>query len=159
MEFIQQRWSSDLEQTFGILRDTGKLFKCHVLEDEFREVKVSGETRIPAERYELRIQEALTPLTIKHIEAYNKGYETPWFERHIEITGIKNFAGVYYHAGNDQLHTDGCPLLGNILDVTKSKNPLTDSTAAVKRFYDLVYPKLKGGERCFVTIKDEISLF
>ncbi len=165
MEFLQQRTTNDAEQSFGFLRDFGNLFYCHTLEDEPREVKVKGETRIPAGRYELKIKKEETDLTLKHRIAYNEGYDVPWFKYHIEITHIVDktgkvvFIGVYYHAGNDQKHTDGCPLLGNILDVTKAVKPLTNSIPCVKRFYDIVYPLLEKGERCFVTIKDEIDLF
>lgn len=160
MEFILHRWTSDAEQTFGVMRDFKKLFKCHTLEDEYREVKVPGETRIPAGRYKLGIRHQDTDLTVKHRLSYNKDYLTPWFKFHIEILNVKNFSGIYIHSGNDQKHTDGCILLGDVLDVTKSEKPLTPSTPAVKRFYDLVYPLIDNGvEEVWLTIKDEIDLF
>ena len=145
MTIYLKRIKSDANQTFGIL--TGDGFTSWVLEDEPRINKVAGETRIPARTYKLAIRKQDTPLTMKHRVAYGD-----WFKYHIEITGVPNFTGIYFHAGNDQSHTDGCPLLGNILDITKTYKPLTDSTAAVKRFYDKYYPLIESGEEVLITI-------
>ena len=47
------RFSSQSESTLGMLFDVtnGKKFLCFTLEDEARETKVKGETRIPAGIY------------------------------------------------------------------------------------------------------------
>jgi len=44
------RFSSDSDSTLGVLFDTTneRKFLCFTLEDEFREIKISGETRIPS---------------------------------------------------------------------------------------------------------------
>lgn len=133
-----------------------KTFIMFGLEDEYRQVKVMKETRIPAGTYELKILKMATPLTLKHREAYGA-----WFEFHIEITGIPNFQGVYIHAGNDDDHTDGCPLGGNTLTnhFVQEKKPLTSSIDAIRRFYGLVYPVLKAGGRVFLEIRDEGFLY
>ena len=147
MTIYLKRIYNDANQTFGIL--TGDGFVSWVLEDEPRIKKVSGETRIPAGTYKLAIRKQDTPLTIKHRVSY-----WAWFKYHIEITGVPNFTGIYIHSGNDQSHTDGCLLLGNTLDITMTYKPLTDSTPAVKRFYDKYYPLIDSGEDVFITITD-----
>lgn len=155
---LQRSWHNG-KLTYGVLTGLGKLdFVAHTLEDEPREVKLSGETRIPAGAYQLKIRKEDTHLTVKHREVYNKGYTTPWFKYHIEITGIPNFSGVYIHAGNDETHTDGCLLLGDCLDLSLTSNQLTKSTVAVKRFYDQAYPALEAGGQLILQVKDEVHV-
>lgn len=157
MNILLQRFSDNGDSTMGLwFHKEAKKFLMFGLEDEYRAVKVMKETRIPAGFYELKIRAENTPLTIKHREAYGS-----WFEYHIEITGIPNFSGVYIHAGNDDDHTDGCPLGGNTLTshFIQEKKPLTSSTDAIRRFYALVYPELKAGKKVFLEIRDEGFLY
>ncbi len=134
-------------QTIGYLLINGIYF-CWTLEDEARASKVKGETRIGEGLYKLGIMKQDTPLTIKHRKAYG-----PWFKYHIEITKVPNFTGIYIHAGNNETHTDGCLLLGDTLHnpIIIPKDPLLNSTQAVKRFYEIVYPLLEQGKE--VTIE------
>jgi hypothetical protein len=126
------------------------------LEDQHRDVKVKGDTRIPAGIYPLKIHKADTPLTLKHRKVYG-----PWFKYHIEIADIPNFSGVYIHAGNDELHTEGCVLGGDSIlnNMIVSRNQLLSSMAAIKRFYTDIYPRLEAGEVCTLEIRDEDYLF
>jgi hypothetical protein len=155
MKFTSQRLLHDNKQTFGILQGEG--FKAaFTLEDEPREVKVKGETRIPAGLYVLKIRKEETPLTLKHRVSYAKaGFD---FKFHIEITNVAGFGGIYIHAGNDETHTDGCLLLGDALDLSADTKPLTKSTVAVKRFYELAYPVLEYGGVVHLEIRDENQL-
>jgi len=149
MKFVSQRLLHDNKQTFGLLQGEG--FKAaFTLEDEPRQVKVKGETRIPAGLYVLKIRKEETPLTLKHRIAYG-----PWFKFHIEITNVAGFGGIYIHTGNDETHTDGCLLLGDALDLSLDKNPLTKSTVAVKRFYELAYPVIESGAQVLLEIRNE----
>lgn len=133
-------------QTIGYLLINGIYF-CWTLEDEFRKEKKKGDTRIPNGVYQLGIMKADTPLTLKHRKSYGS-----WFKYHIEITKVPNFTGIYIHAGNDETHTDGCLLLGDTLNNPNivPKNPLLNSTQAVKRFYEIVYPLLEQGEQVLI---------
>ena len=49
------RISSEKDSTSGLLFDVtnGRKFLCYTLEDEYREEKIMGETRIPAGTYEV----------------------------------------------------------------------------------------------------------
>lgn len=134
----------------GLLFIDNKFFSF-TLEDEFREKKLAGETRIPAGTYRLVVQRSDTPLTLKHRKAYGS-----WFVYHIEISGIRDFSGVYIHAGNDDDHTEGCLLLGDVLTnhLIVPAKPLGSSIQAIKRFYEKVYPLLEKGEQVFLEIKD-----
>lgn len=163
-EWLLQRYSDNGKSTQGLLFELGMGFNkplwfSHAIEDEHREVKVMNETRIPAGRYELKIHKEDTPLTVKHRAAYNKGYKTPWFEYHIEITGIPNFSGVYVHAGNSEKDTSGCLLLDDTANNhIIEEGAMERSIQAVKRFYDKVYPWLQEGKQVFLDIRDEQTL-
>lgn len=153
MNLILTRYSDNGKSTCGLLheKETGK-FLAHTLEDEFRAVKVKGETRIPAGYYELKIRKEDTPLTIKHRESYGA-----WFKYHIEITNVPNFSGIYIHAGNDETHSDGCLLVGNSTSNhwVVAKNPLVSSIDGTRRVYELVYTHLEKGGKAFIQIRDE----
>jgi hypothetical protein len=160
MNFVLQRLCDNGNATIGFLNqllvgNPKPIFHAFTLEDEHRAVKLAGETRIPAGHYELKIRKEDTPLTRKHRTDYGA-----WFQYHIEITGIPNFTGVYVHVGNDEKHTEGCLLLGDILQNNKifASNHLQQSTPAVRRFYELVYPHLLAGKKAFLEIRDEHKL-
>lgn len=165
MIWVIQRFSDDTKSTLGLLfkkiSSQGKEFLhffCFVLEDEHRNEKVMHETRIPAGKYQLKIRKDETPLTIKHRASYNKGYKTPWFIYHIEITGIPNFTGVYLHAGLFETHTSGCPLLAYGAQKVNDAQSLSMSTIAVKDWYAQVYEHLEDGGEAWLEIKDEQKL-
>jgi hypothetical protein len=149
MKFILQRLFDNGHYTLGFCENEEKTFHSFSCEDTFRAVKVKGETRIPAGFYELKINKADTPLTIKHRAAYGE-----WFKYHIEVTGIANFQGVYVHAGNDESHTEGCLLLGYAYDLTLSEKVQGKSILAIKDFYAIAYPLLESGSKVFIEIKD-----
>lgn len=157
MNLILQRFSDNSKSSMGLLfHKEEKKFLNFMLEDEFRAVKVAKETRIPAGYYELKIRKEDSPLTIKHRESYGS-----WFKYHIEITGIPGFQFVYLHAGNDETHTDGCPLIGNTLSnhFVVAKNPLASSIDGTRRVYALVYPHLESGKKAFIEIRDEDFMY
>src|SRR5688572_15576827 len=115
MNFLLQRFSDNRSSTIGLLFKKGIPFpfECYTLEDEFRESKVSGETRIPAGTYKIVLQKNETPKTLQ----YRKKY--PWFKHHVMIENVPGFVGIYIHIGNDDKDTDGCLLLGDSADNNK----------------------------------------
>lgn len=118
-------------------------------------MKLKGETRIPKGLYELRIRREDTPLTVKHRKDYGD-----WFKYHIEVTGVKDFTGIYIHAGNNDSHTDGCLLLADTIGNNQIEDGQTSrSIQAVKRFYLKVYPLLERGQRTYINIQDEKKIF
>ena len=149
MNLSLQRFSSQKDSTLGIFKVNGE-YECFSLEDEYREVKVAGETRIPAGHYEVEFYEIVTPMT----ERYRKKY--PWFTYHIHIKGVKNFKNVYIHIGNDDDDTEGCILLGD--GVTSNRfnedNNLSSSRVAFERFYRMIHPILKSDEKVMIRISD-----
>lgn len=157
MNFILQRFSDNRKSTLGILlkklahgEAQKTILQCYTLEDESREAKISGETRIPAGKYELLIQPADTPLTLRYRAKYS------WFKNHIEIKNVPGFKGIYIHIGNYDSNSDGCVLLGDSADNNSiSEGMISNSTAAFKRFYDSVHTHLAAGGRASIDIRDE----
>ena len=83
------------------------------LEDEYREIKKYGETRIPAGQYQIKLRTEggfynrycnHKNLTIRKL---TKEYGM------LEIIGIPNYKYVLIHIGNDEDDTAGCVLIGN----------------------------------------------
>jgi Family of unknown function (DUF5675) len=157
MNFILQRFSDNRQSTLGILIKipvTGRpFFQAYTLEDEFRESKVSGETRIPAGKYEVVIQMNETPKTKQYRERYK------WFKNHLMLNNVPGFTGIYIHVGNTDDDTDGCILLGDNADNNQiGPGSISNSTASFKRFYDEVFDWLDNGNKVFIEIKDESKL-
>lgn len=157
MNYILQRFSDNRDCTLGLLfkeltDGNGKrlVFQSYTLEDEYRDVKVAKETRIPAGFYELCLQKNDTPKTL----AYRAKY--PWFKDHIEVTKVKGFVGVYIHIGNKDEDTEGCILLGDTANNNNiTTGEISSSTVAFKRFYETVYELLSKGNKIFLEIRDE----
>lgn len=92
--------------TFGNLFIDEKWFS-HTLEDEIREIvgqpveqwKIHGKTAIPAGRY---------PITLEYSPKF--GPDT------ITVHDVDGFVGVRVHGGNTVADTEGCPLVGSMID-------------------------------------------
>lgn len=144
------RFWSDNDFTLGLVRIDG-IGECFSLEDEYREVKVKGETRIWANRYQLKLRLVESPMTLKYRKIY------PWFDWHIQVMDVPNFDYVYIHTGNNDDHTDACILLGETADVDGF---IGRSRKAYERFYKFVRPlldPLNGKEEVFIDIFDNIK--
>lgn len=160
MEFILQRYSNILSgggSSQGVLLEKDTLnFCCHTIEDEGRQTKVMGETRIWAGFYELKILKLDNDWTQRHRAKYNLSGDA-WFTFPIEITNVKDFSGVLIHVGYGEKDTEGCVLLAdtignNTVDVGNLGGRSMD---AVKRFYKKVYPYLEQGGKVFLEIRNE----
>jgi hypothetical protein len=149
MKFILQRLYDNGKYTLGFIENEENSFHSFTCEDTFREVKVKGQTRIPAAFYELNINKADTPLTIKHREAYGD-----WFKYHIQLTNVAGFDGIYIHTGKDQDWTEGCLLLGYDFNLSLPKGNQALTLEATKDFYSIAYPLLDSGAKVFIEIID-----
>ncbi|MGH1436599.1 MAG: DUF5675 family protein [Lewinella sp.] len=144
------RYNHDKNSTSGLLFINGK-FECYTLEDERREVKVRGETRIPEGNYKVAYQESLTPLTRKYQEKYD------WFGKHLHIKSVPNFTGIYIHVGNYEKNTDGCLLVADqaVNDPKDYSSVQYKSTQAYKRIYKRMQAALDSGEEINLIIESE----
>jgi hypothetical protein len=157
MQIVLQRYSDNRDSTLGLLfekKNNALIFQSYTLEDEFRETKVSKETRIPVGFYELKLNKADTPLTLRYRARYPS-----WFTYHIEITGVPNFKGVYIHVGNTDEDTEGCILVGDNADNNQlGHGTVSNSVQAFTRLYKRIADVLESGQKAFIEIRDEKSL-
>ena len=163
IDYILQRFSDNRESTLGLLLKksvSGVFFQAYTLEDQFQEVKVRAETRIPAGKYEIVIQRTETPKTL----SYRKRYPN-WFKNHLMLKDVPGFVGIYIHIGNGDDDSEGCILLGDNADNNRiGSGSVSNSTQAFLRFYNELYDHLdhkfrdKYDNNAFIDIRDEQKL-
>ena len=146
------RISSQSDSTNGILFDTtkGRKFLAYTLEDEYRETKVKGETRIPAGTYKIKLRKE---------GGFHGRYTTKYGSMHkgmLHVQDVPGFEYILIHTGNTDEHTDGCLLVGN----TQTENIGTKdgfigaSGDAYKRIYPPIASALENGEDVEITYVD-----
>lgn len=143
MKLLLQRISSNRDSTLGVLYmktsstyEIGKKgfkFLCFTLEDEYRETKVYGETRIPEGTYDI---------CLKQDGGFNARYSSRFEKIHkgmLHLQDVPGFTDILVHCGNNDNHTAGCLLLGyRPALVQGGEFELYNSTQA----YNAVYPSI-----------------
>ena len=153
MELEVLRFSSQKDSTNGILFDvTGgkRQFLCYTLEDEFREDKVAGETRVPSGTYKV---------TLRTVGGFHGRYDKKYGEMHkgmLWVRDVPNFEYILIHTGNTDEHTAGCLLLGDSQQANfgNSDGFVGSSTQAYKRVYPSVAKALEENEKVKITYID-----
>ena len=161
MELEVIRFSSGTDSTNGMLFETiqqgneidgiwkQKKFLAYTLEDEQRDDKVFGETRIPNGTYELGLRK---------VGGYHAKYSKRFDDIHIgmlHVLDVPNFEYILIHCGNTDEHTAGCLLVGD----SQENNQITTngfigkSTQAYKRIYPRIASSLERGEKVTITYK------
>jgi hypothetical protein len=107
-------------------------FKCYLLEDSIRDVKVHSATCIPEGLYklELNIGAGMNNNYKKRYPGLHKGM--------VEIVGIPDFSLVFIHIGNHHQETKGCPLTGRYWKFSDGDYRVLQSALA----YGSLYPEL-----------------
>jgi|TARA_R100001509_G_scaffold156949_3_gene120639 hypothetical protein len=136
MKYEVLRVSSQKDSTSGLLFevDNGKrTFLCYTIEDEQRDVKVWGETRIPAGTYQLELRtEGGFHNRYKSRYAFHKGM--------IWVKDVPGFEYILWHTGNTDESTAGCLILGNSQESNIVKK---DGFVGYSRdAYAFVYPRV-----------------
>jgi len=111
MKYEVLRISSGKDATSGLLFEVNqnkRTFLAYTLEDEQRDVKVWGETRIPAGTYKLKLREEGG----FHNRYLNK-YGNTFHKGMIHVQDVPGFEYILWHTGNTDEHTAGCLILGN----------------------------------------------
>ena len=152
MQLEVLRFSSQSDSTNGILFDvTGgkRRFLCYTLEDEYRDEKKFGETRIPEGTYKLGLRK---------VGGYHTKYSKRFSDIHIgmlHVLDVPNFEYILIHCGNTDEHTAGCLLVGD----SQENNQITKdgfigkSTQAYKRIYPDIANAIDCGEEVTITYK------
>jgi len=163
MELEVIRFSSGTDSTNGILLKVDKHasaphaegyrckreFLAYTLEDEQRNEKVYGETRIPNGTYKLGLRKT---------GGYHAKYSKRFPDIHIGMLHVLDVPGFEYiliHCGNTDEHTAGCLLVGD----SQENNQITKdgfigkSTQAYKRIYPKIAEAIDCGEEVTITYK------
>ena len=152
MELEVLRFSSEKDSTNGLLFDVtnGRKFLCYTLEDEHRDVKKYGETRVPAGTYRI---------TLRTVGGFHARYLNKYGEMHkgmLWVRDVPNFEYILIHTGNTDEHTAGCLLLGNTQQTNfgSSNGFVGSSVDAYKRVYPPIAEALEKGEEVNITYTD-----
>jgi len=138
MKYEVLRVSSQKDSTSGLLFevDNGKrTFLCYTLEDEQRDVKVWGETRIPAGTYKLELR-----TEGGFHNRYLSRYGASFHKGMIWVKDVPGFEWILWHAGNTDEQTAGCLLLGNSQESNIVKKD--GFIGASRDAYVFVYPRV-----------------
>jgi hypothetical protein len=144
MKLTVLRYYDDGETTSGLLFIDGK-FECYTCEDQHRDKKVMGDTRIPSREYQLGLR-----TEGGHHERYSKKFPKDHVGM-LHVLDVPGFEYILIHIGNTEADTAGCLLVGN--QITK-EGKLVDSTGAYESMYKKVAPKLKSGEKVTINYLD-----
>jgi len=145
MKYEVLRISSGKDATSGLLFEVNqnkRTFLAYTLEDEQRDVKVWGETRIPAGTYKLKLREEGG----FHNRYLNK-YGNTFHKGMIHVQDVPGFEYILWHTGNTDEHTAGCLILGN----TQTNNRIAkdgfvgNSVDAYKFVYSRVAAAIEAG--------------
>ena len=154
MKYEVLRISSGKDSTSGMLFEVDnntRTFLAYTLEDEQRDVKVWGETRIPAGTYKLKLRKEggfHTRYLAKYGDTFHKGM--------IWVQDVPGFEWILWHTGNTDEHTAGCLILGN----TQTNNRIAkdgfigSSVDAYKFVYPRVAAAIESGVDVEVTYID-----
>jgi hypothetical protein len=137
-----QRINDNGFSTVGMLEVDGLTF--FTMEDTFREVKVYGQTRIPAGRYEIKLRtEGKFHNQYKREFSIHKGC--------LWLQDVPNFQYVLIHIGNTAQDSSGCILVGSKI---VNNDFIGGSTVAYLKLYKHVLEAFENGEQVFIEIKD-----
>jgi hypothetical protein len=138
MKYEVLRVSSQKDSTSGLLFEINngkRTFLCYTLEDEQRDVKVWGETRIPPGTYKLKLR------TVGGFHTrYLSRYGADFHKGMIWVQDVPGFEFILWHAGNTDENTAGCLLLGNSQESNIVKKD--GFIGASRNAYQFVYPRV-----------------
>ena len=145
-----QRLFKGKDSSLGVLYVDSDAPMCFIIEDEKRDVKVAGETRIPAGIFQIKKRIADSPLTIKYRNIYPS-----FFDYHLELQNVPGFKYVYMHHGNTEKDTAGCLLCNyNALILGNGEYVGGRSRDAFRAVYTVISKMLDNGN-VFIDVSDE----
>lgn len=126
-------------------------FLGYTCEDEHRDIKIPGETCIPAGDYEIKLRTANTGMNRKYIARFGDFHQGMLW-----LQDVPGFEWVYIHIGNNEAHTAGCILVGydTVTDEHHGGGSVPRSTPAYKKLYEKVYQWLEAGDKVVISIRE-----
>lgn len=116
-----------------------EVFWFYGLEDEYRTVKVPGETRIPAGIYNLKVRTNC---------GMNQKYAARFRDAHkgmIEVANVPGFTDIFIHIGNTEHDTAGCLLVGLHYTNRNGELTVTQSVGGYTGLYSKIINAVQNG--------------
>ena len=146
------RYSSGVDSTLGVLSENGpegREFLAYTLEDEFREEKVSAETRIPEGTYDVKLR------TTGGFHSRYANKFGDWHKGMLHVQDVPGFEYILIHTGNTDEHTMGCLLVADSSTQNITKDGFIGaSVSAYKRIYPSLAQWLLDGNILTITYID-----
>lgn len=147
-----ERYKSNDVSTIGRFF-IGGLELCVTLEDGHRDVKIAGQTRIPAGIYKLGLHT---------VGGFHLRYKSRFSRIHkgmIQVLDVPGFTHILFHCGNSPDHTAGCILLGSSVTTKNKGRPdeeyqISQSIKAYSQIYPIIADALAQGEEVTLEIVD-----
>jgi len=146
MKLTVKRFADNGDTTLGAFYIDG-VFQCFTVEDEERDTKVKGETRVPNGIYDVSLR-ASGGFHNRYAKKYGSMHEgmlcihnAPDWK--IEKDGM-TFQYILIHTGNTDNHTMGCLLLNDA--VSGSTYSGSSSVNAYKKAYPKIVKALNSGQ-------------
>ena len=147
------RYSSGVDSTLGILSENGPLgreFLAYTLEDEFREKKVSAETRIPEGTYNVKLR-----TTGGFHSRYLDKFGSDFHKGMLHVQDVPGFEYILIHTGNTDENTMGCLLVADTSQQNITKDGFIGASVdAYKRIYSSLAEWLVDGNKLTITYID-----
>lgn len=149
MKLTLQRLYAGQESTIGVLSIDG-IFSCFTIEDEYRTVKINGETRILSGTYKIILRKE---------GGKHESYKEKFPQTHkgmLWLQDVPNFQYVLIHIGNTDIDSEGCILVGDtVTQNITTRGSIAGSTTAYQRIYPLIAKELEAGAMVTIEIYDE----
>jgi hypothetical protein len=146
MELLLQRLECEEGLTTSALF-VGRVLFALVPEDPHRDVKVKGQTRIPAGRYRLTLEDS-------------PKFTPKYGHKLLTVCDVPGFEGIRVHRGNSPSDTMGCILPNaQCLVNPDGMNLFYLSTQAYDHVYREVGEYLANGGEAHLMVRDESYLF
>lgn len=160
MNINVNRQKSALDWTLSSFLSDCQTVKGVGVEDEYRAVKVHGETRILKGVYNLSLTNS--PKFSKEYYRDDEGnliiakdwfygtpdikakYHTP--HEAITVDNVPNFSRVLWHWGNTDIDTDACYIVGSVFGKTKGRDGVVNSRKKYTEIYPLIFRAIKKGK-------------
>lgn len=159
MNIIVNRQKSQKDWTLSTFNADDNSFKGVGVEDEKRDVKVFGETRIGSGTYQLTLTNS--PKFSKEYyrdENGNLMLAKDWSlasqevkaifkfpHELITVNGVENFDRILWHWGNTDLDTHGCYIVGSVFGKTKGRDGVLNSRKKYTEIYPIIFRAIKSG--------------
>jgi len=154
MKLTVKRFADNSDTTLGILFIDG-VFECFTVEDEERQTKVMGETRVPNGTYDIKL---------RSVGGFHNRYSAKYGSMHKGMLCVHNkpnwilenagmsFQYILIHTGNTDEHTAGCLLVNDAV----SGKTFTGSSSvdAYKKVYPKVASALVSGDSVTIEYVD-----